>query len=356
MHNKMKSMISLLTTAVIMISFVACQPKEVNLNEIQPLEVETPVLETPIDQTIQVTDDLGRQITFNELPQRLVSGYYITSSMLLALGLKNSMVGIEAKADKRPLYFLAAPELLKVPHVGTAKEFNLEGALELKPDLLVVPIRLKDTVKTLEELEVKTLGVNPESWTDMDRVLRLLGKVTGTSQKAEEIITYNKSLLDKAKKIYSMSGRDEPTIYFGGNTSFLTTAGGKMHQSSLIKEAGAVNVAQELEDSYWSEVSYEQILAWQPEYIVLASDASYTVEDVLNDRALSGLTAVENKKIYKLPSSIESWDSPVPASVLGVMALTSFLHEEAYGSDEFKQDVVNYYEKFYGFSFRGELK
>lgn len=351
MNKKIRPLLSILISTVMMASLAACQPKEAN-----PPEVETPVVETSVEKEIRVTDDLGREVTFEKAPDRLVSGYYITSSMLMALGLTDKIVGIEAKAEKRPLYRLAAPKLLEAPNVGTAKEFNMEGALDLKPDLLVLPIRLKDMVKTLEDLDIKVLGVNPESFKEMEDVLRLLGKTTGTIERGEEIISYNKALLEKAKELTIKSEGKTPTVYFGGNTSFLTTAGGKMHQSSLIKEAGALNVAEELDDSYWAEVSYEQILAWQPDYIVLASDASYTVDDVLNDGALSGLKAVEEKKVYQLPSSIEAWDSPVPASVLGVLAISSYLHGKEYGPEDLKEDVVKYYEKFYGFTFNEDLK
>ncbi len=356
MNKIIKLISSMLISMTMLVSLSACQGKDTDRPNIQTPVAETPSVETPENLENKVTDDLGRQVIFQKVPERIASGYYITSSMLIALGVGDKLVGIEAKADNRPLYALVNPNFLALPNVGTAKEFNTEGALKLKPDLLVVPIRLKDVVKTLEELEMKVLGVNPESWTDMERVLRLLGEATGTSKKAEEIISYNNELLTKAGELAKKFEGKAPTIYFGGNSDFLTTAGGKMYQSSLIKQVGASNVAEELGDNYWSEVSYEQVLAWQPDYIVLASDASYTVDDVLNDPALSGLKAVEDKKVYKIPSSIESWDSPVPASVLGVLAISSYLHEEDYKSEELKADVVKYYEKFYGFTFKGDLK
>ncbi len=352
MNKRLKSILSVLIATVMGISLGACQPRDVET----PV-VETPVVETPVEaQEVTVTDDLRRELVFEKTPERLVSGYYITSSMLMALGLTDKMVGIEAKAENRPLYGLAAPELLEVPNVGTAKEFNMEGALELKPEMLVVPVRLKDVIVTLEGLGVKALGVNPESFTDMEEVLIMLGKATGTLERANEIISHNKALLEKAKALAGNGSEEEKvTVYFGGNNSLLTTAGGKMHQSSLIEEAGALNVAKELEDSYWSEVSYEQILSWKPDYIIIASDATYTVEDVLNDPILSGLSAVKEKKVYRLPSNIESWDSPVPASVLGVLAISSYLHEEEYDAEMLQADVVAYYEKFYGFTFTQEL-
>ena len=59
---------------------------------------------------VTVTDAAGREVTIEQAPQRLVSGYYITTSMLIALGLEDRLVGIEAKADSRPIYALAAPE------------------------------------------------------------------------------------------------------------------------------------------------------------------------------------------------------------------------------------------------------
>ena len=40
------------------------------------------------------------------------------------------------------------------------------------------------------------------------------------------------------------------------------------------------------------DLGYEQLLVWNPDVIVIASDASYTVDDVLNDENLASLTAV----------------------------------------------------------------
>lgn len=68
----------------------------------------------------------GREVTLDAEPERLVSGYYITTSYLTALDLEDKLVGIEAKAGTRELYQLAAPELPSLPNVGSLKQFNLE--------------------------------------------------------------------------------------------------------------------------------------------------------------------------------------------------------------------------------------
>ena len=123
-----------------------------------------------------------------------------------------------------------------------------------------------------------------------------------------------------------------------------------MYQHSMIVNAKGTNVAEALTDTYWAEVSYEQILTWDPEYIILAADAKYTVEDVLADVNLQGCTAVKEGHVYKLPREIECWDSPVPGSVLGNLWLASILHPEAYSVTAYEESVTEFYETFYGFT------
>ena len=126
----------------------------------------------------------------------------------------------------------------------------------------------------------------------------------------------------------------------------LSTAGDAMYQSDMIRLAGGVNAAAEITDPYWVEISYEQLLAWDPDYIILASDASYTVEDVLNDANLSGLKAVVNGCVYQLPSKAEAWDSPVPGGILGSVWLAEVLHPELFTEAEPAAVIDEYYETF----------
>ena len=100
--------------------------------------------------------------------------------------------------------------------------------------------------------------------------------------------------------------------------------------------AGGLNAAASVEDTYWAEVSYEQVLDWDPDYIILASDADYDVDSVLNDAALADCTAVKEGHVYQLPHAIEAVDSPVPGSFLGSVYLGSVLHPE---QDVYKRQV-----------------
>ena len=166
----MKKFIALLLVLAMTLSFAACGQAE-KPAETLPAVVETtlPATEEPVPETtaapshypVTVTDHAGREVVIEEEPQKLVSGYYISTSLLIALDLDENLVGIEAKANKRAIYKLAAPELIDLPNVGTAKEFDLEGCAALEPDLVILPIKLKNAVETLEGLGIDVLLVNP---------------------------------------------------------------------------------------------------------------------------------------------------------------------------------------------------
>lgn len=307
-----------------------------------------PVSAEEASYPMTVTDQLGREITIESKPESIVSGYYISTSLLVSLGLKDQIVGIEAKADSRPIYSLAAPELLELPNVGTAKEFNLEGCAALEPDLVVVPMRLKDQIAAMEEMGLIVFAVNPEDETLFLEAADLLGTITGTEERAQELTAFYEEQIAEVSS--ALEGCETPSVYLGGNNAFLSTAGSGMYQNSLIERSGAVNAAAEIEDTNWADVSYEQVAAWNPDVIFLAADASYTVEDVLNDEALAGITAIENEAVYQIPDAFEAWDSPVPGGILGSLWGASTLHPDLYPAETFLETVTEFYETFYDFT------
>lgn len=298
---------------------------------------------------ITLEDQAGRKVVIKEQPKSLVSSYYITTTVLLALDLKDEIKGIEANPEKRNIYNLCAPELFNVTKVGSPKEFDLEACASINPDLVILPLRAKDMIEPLEKLGITVLVVNPESQDDIFGMIKLIGAATGRDERANELIDYIKGKLDFVNE--KLAKVETPSIYLGGNSSFFSTASKGMYQNDLIALAGGKNVAGDIDDTYWVEVSYEQILKWNPEYIVLASEASYSLEDIQKDDNLANCKAIENGNVYKLPSDIEDWDSPVPSSFLGVVYLSSVLHPDAVSNEQYEEMVKEYYEKFYGFTY-----
>lgn len=305
--------------------------------------------DTAVTYPLTVTDQLGREVTIEKEPESLVSGYYITTSLMIALGLDEKLVGVEAKADTRNIYKLSAPEILDLPSVGTAKEFDLEGCASLKPDLVIVPAKLKDSIPAMEELGLTVLAVKPENQDLLFDAIDLIDQATNTVSEGEQLKSFITDSLENLEKTLS-AAENTPSVYFGGNSSLLETAGPAMYQSSLIEHAKGTNAAAEISDSYWTEVSYEQILSWNPDYIVLASDASYTTDSVLSDSALADCTAVKDDHVVKLPDDIEALDSPVPGSFLGSIYLASVLHPDLVSEADYQKTASDFYETFYGFT------
>ena len=343
-----KKLLSLFLVFTLAFSITACG--QTNTNDNTKVNSEKENTETLVTQyPITVTDQAGREVTIESEPEKLVSGYYISTSLLIALDLDDKLVGIEAKADKRAIYKLSAPELIELPNVGTAKEFDLEGCVALEPDLVILPMKLKNTAEALEKLDIDVLYVNPENQALLTEMMNLIGTVTNTQEKTKELMNFVTK--QETTLTNTLANADTPSVYLAGNSNMLSTAGSAMYQSNMITLAGGKNVASDITDTYWVEIDYEQLLTWNPEYIILASDASYTVDDVLADPNLSECSAIKNGNVYKMPSKAESWDSPVPSGILGSVWLATMLHEDLFTADDASTIIDEYYETFYDFTY-----
>lgn len=303
---------------------------------------------------VTITDHAGREVKVTGNYEKIVSGYYISTSMLVSLGLNDKLVGIESKAEKRPLYKLAAKELLELPKVGTAKDFDLEGCIALKPDLVILPKKLTEQAKTLSDAGITVIVINPENEKLLKESIEMVATATGTTEKAKKLLSYYDEQYAKLEKL-TKDSKEKPSVYLAGTSDILTVASGKMYQNSVIEKAGGVNVAKDLTDDQWAKISYEQLLKYNPDMIVIIPEAEFTKEDVLKDPQLANLNAVKNKAVYEMPSDFEAWDSPVPSCVLGSMWLASIIDEEGYSFDDFKNDAAGFYKEFYNVDIDKEL-
>ena len=197
----------------------------------------------------------------------------------------------------------------------------------------------RDFLKNHHPVRYNTLILSGQLWD-------LLGKATGAEDQAEALLAYNEQTKTELAEL--LEGAQRPVVYLAGNSSYLSTAGAKMYQNTLIEMGGGENAAAQLEDNYWAEVSYEQLLAWNPDAIVIVPEASYTKEDLMNDVQLAQLDAVKNDAVYEMPSAFEAWDSPVPSAMLGSRWMAAVLHEAAYSFQTFCDDAAAFYKDFYG--------
>ena len=125
MKNTLKKYLSLSLACALLISMIGCgtasAPAETvpvtesvteqaaeTVTETASAETEETAAEEAIEAAettypVTLTDQAGREVTLEAEPETIVSGYYIPSSLLIALGLEDKMVGIEAKAGKRAI-------------------------------------------------------------------------------------------------------------------------------------------------------------------------------------------------------------------------------------------------------------
>ena len=292
-----------------------------------------------------VTDQAGRAVAIKGPVDRIVSGYYISTSVCIALGLGDRLVAIEAKAASRPIYALAAPALLRLPDVGTAKDFNLEACLALRPDLVILPWRLRETADILAQMGIPAIVVDPESRDRLLEMITLLGDAAGVPERAARLRGHCRAsiVLTEAWAKYI---HEKPSVYMAGVGSYLSAAPLGMYQSTLTELAGGTN-AVDVEGNGWMEISYEQLLAMNPDVIILPAEAGYSKDDIASDPQLKSLDAVKNGRIFKMPGSIEAWDSPLPSSILGARWLLSALHGDIFPLDELHAEAAAFYNEFY---------
>ncbi len=238
---------------------------------------------------------------------------------------------------------------MSLPGVSTKKSINVEETLNTNPDLVILPLSLKDSVSQFEAVGVPTIVVNPESAELIEEAVTIIGKATGKEELAKIYNDYNKNKLDEIeKKLQSIN--EKPSVFLAGNSSFLSTVPKSYYQNEMIEKAGGISVSKDIDGTSWTSINKEQLLLWQPDFIVVVNDASYTIDSIKQDSTLAGLKAIENDKIFKMPSKLENWDTNNSSSTLGVLWLASLLHSDIYSKEEMKQDAIYFYETFYNFT------
>lgn len=298
------------------------------------------------NKTITVEDQLGRKVEIKGAVNKIVSSYTISTSLLITLGVKDKVVGVEMKSHERELYKEAAPEFCNLPEVGSSKTINVEECAKLEPDLVIIPTRLKEFIPQFEKLNIPVIAIEPETLDSFLECIKLIGKSVNSEERANEIVKYYDDNLEKVKKLNNDS-TNKPNVYLAGSSSILRTCTSKMYQDNMINLSGGNNVTLNIEDGYWVDISAEQLLSYNPDIIYIVQYADYSVEDVLKDARLKDVNAIKNKKVFMIPSVLEPWDYPTPSSVLGILWMTNNINPEKYTKEEFEKDSKDFYKKYF---------
>ena len=230
-----------------------------------------------------VTDQLGRQVKVPDKAQRIVTLQHQSLDILLQLGAEPQIVGVlEGWKKYLPSAIKAMPRLKDISTPGDLRSVNLESLLALKPDLVIVTHFAPEAMrKQIEAAGIPVIGIslyqaeyvqasvlNPKlqdaskAFTEgIKDGVRILGKVSGHSERAEELIKYvfaNRGLVDE--KLGQIARDQRVTCYMGYPK--LHSMGTGKYASLAMERAGGRNVAEMI--AGYTKVNMEQVLSWNP--------------------------------------------------------------------------------------------
>jgi iron complex transport system substrate-binding protein len=307
----------------------ACAPQPAPTVESVPTEIpatETVVpTEAPTEApSMTYTDDMGREITLAETPQRIVSLAPSNTEILFAVGAGAQVIGRDEFSD----YPAEAASIESIG--GSFGEYNVEAIVALEPDLvLAAEINTPELIKQLEDLglTVYYLG-NPttleEMYTKLETVASLTGHdVTGLvdSLKARVAAVDEKIMpLSSAIPVFYEIDATDPTKPW--------TYGPGTFGDLLINRAGGYNIGHIASDPYL-QLSIEQVVAANPSVIILGDSLwGVTPESVVARPGWETIEAVKSNSIFPIDDNLIS--RPGPRLVDGLEQLAKLLRPELF--------------------------
>ena len=214
---------------------------------------------------ISVTDMAGETVILEEIPQRILALSPSDCEILWAIGAGEQIIGRGSDCDW-------PREILELPEVVSGTNMNLEQVIALNPDVVLMS-RVTQTQAQKEALEAAGITViysdahdNNETLEGVYRSMAMLGTVTGREAAAEKLTADTRDLL--AQLTEAVPQGSKKTVYFEVSPLEygLWTAGYGTFMHEICQMIEVENIFSDLEG--WCEVSEEQVLARNPDYIV----------------------------------------------------------------------------------------
>ena len=116
-----------------------------------------------------------------------------------------------------------------------------------------------------------------------------------------------------------------------------------------MKLAGAKNSLDGVENL--KNISLEQIIASQPDYIIIGgADAQKGVDAIKADAAWADVPAVKNGKIIKNPVGTFNWDRYSAEEALQILWAAKLFHPEKFSDVDLVKETREFYSTFYGYN------
>lgn len=284
-----------------------------------PAPTATPEPTAPPAFPVTLTDDEGTEVTIATEPQKIVSLTPATTETLFALGVGSRVVGKSEDVAKYP------PEAQSIPDVATFAGVDVERIVSLGADLVVSAgsgLSQGPAVEQLRRANIPVIVSYPTTIGQAIAGFRTLGQAVGAADAGNELADDTKAGLDElAAK--AATAATKPRLFYEidiFNGIFTPPA------NSIYGEMFVLAGSEPISGNSFYSISLEDLVAADPEVILLGDGATVKPEDVGKRAGWADMTAVKNNAIYPVDDIVVT--RPGPRLVEGLAALIAALHPE----------------------------
>ncbi len=349
---------TLLSALAILLIASACSPAVVE-PEAQPTNVGAITSET--DSSFTITDALGREIDFEQPPQRVVLAGRASPLLVNALYLfpeaNQRIVGIEIRSQS------ASPTLPVIDPNSSDKIFFEKNAgpeqiAPAQPDVVILKSYMAESLgEPLEILGITVVYLDLETPEQFFRDIETLGELFGNSERAREVKSYYQQRLDEIQQLtHGITEALKPSVLIiqysdkGGDVAFKVPPASWL-QTTMVELVGGTPIWTEAsETGGWAIVNFEQIAAWDPDQIYVIyypGDASPITEHLKSDPKWQAIQAVQQDQLFAFPGDFLSWDQPDTRWILGLSWLFTKVQPELADGIDITQEINQFYEQLY---------
>lgn len=245
-----------------------------------------------------------------------------------------------------------------LPNFGQGDAVNYEAVIAAGPTIALNVTSINDGSIDASDALAEQLGVPvvmvSSDLLDAPAVYRFMGKLFGVEEQAEALAAYAEETFNAISSL-DIPNEEKVRIYYGNGEDSLETAPAGSSHGQIIDLVNAVNVADlELGDGSRVQISAEQLLAWDPDVIIVNGEpkadmtGSAAAEAILADPLFATLKAVQNGAVYGTPNAPFSWVDrpPGPNRIVGMRWLSGLIYPE-YLDYDVDEEVREFFQLFY---------
>jgi iron complex transport system substrate-binding protein len=251
---------------------------------------------------ITVTDFRGARVALGAPASRIVCLIESALSHLYMLDAGDRVAGISTNIYTGDVFsfYASLDDRIKqksVPAPGNWDFVSLESVIALAPDLVIIWADQREAVTALEERNIPVYAVMIRSFEDVFTEVGALGTLTGREERAEALVRYTK---DELRLLKAGNGAAPPRVYFMWAQGMLETSGGTSTVNELIEHAGGINAFADVRREHMA-VNVEELIARDPEVIVMWPNGRIGPGDVMGDARFAKLSAVKRGRVHEFP-------------------------------------------------------